>query len=176
MFKVALNECLEEFDRVAGEEAGSKKSNVLFSTIMKLRRVCNHGLNEIKLPTPRQSNYLAVPRLKHNTSRSPSVDPACEFCSKDVLEDDLLGALDSCPLCSRILTEERFNSPSAELSPQRTPSPAVSRMDVDSSAQFNDKSDFSPSGDSSSMASGSYFYILGLFILKIDVAEGLKAT
>ena len=134
---------------MAGKEAGSKKSNVLFSSIMKLRRVCNHGFHEIKVATPRQSNYLAVPPRKHNTSRSPSVDPACEFCSKDLFEDDLLDALDSCPLCSRILSGESLNSPSKELSPQRTPSPAVSIMDVDSPAPFNHEKDFSPSGDSS---------------------------
>ena len=130
MFSKILIDCRDEFDRMAGKEAGAKKSNVLFSAIMKLRRVCNHGAIEVKASTETQSKYLTVPKKKQNSSRSPSAEPACDFCSKELLQDDLVGALDSCPLCSRPLSEEDAKIPFAAASPQGPPSPAGSMMDV----------------------------------------------
>ncbi|CAG7561097.1 unnamed protein product [Fusarium equiseti] len=132
MFNRILIECREEFDRMAGMEAGSKKSNILFSAIMKLRRVCNHGAIDIKATRQERSNHLTVPKMKRTASRSPSAEPACEFCSKSLQEDGFLGALDSCPLCSRPLSEENAKSPAAAASPQATTSPAGSMMDLDS--------------------------------------------
>ncbi|KAI1068205.1 hypothetical protein LB507_004230 [Fusarium sp. FIESC RH6] len=131
LFEKILIGCREEFDRMAGKEVGSKKSNVLFSAIMKLRRVCNHGAIEVKASAKTKSKYLTVPENKQNGSRSPSAEPACDFCSKGLLEDDWVGALDSCPLCSRPLSEEGVKIQSAAASPQGTPSPAGSMMDVD---------------------------------------------
>ncbi|RFN45450.1 hypothetical protein FIE12Z_10316 [Fusarium flagelliforme] len=132
IFNKILIECREEFDIMAGREAGSKRSNVLFSAIMKLRRVCNHGTIDIKATTQKRPCHLTVPKMKRGISRSPSAEPACDFCSKGVLDNYLLGELDSCPLCSRILPEENIDSSSAAASPRDTPSPAGSMMDVDS--------------------------------------------
>jgi SWI/SNF-related matrix-associated actin-dependent regulator of chromatin subfamily A3 len=148
LFNKILIECREEFDIMAGREAGSKKSNVLFSAIMKLRRVCNHGTIEVKASNEKKSKYLTVPKKKRNNSRSASAEPACEFCSKELLEDDLFGALDSCPLCSRILSDETTKTASAAPSPQDTPSPAVSMMDIDSPVPSNSGVGFTSSGDS----------------------------
>ncbi|KAI1033292.1 hypothetical protein LB503_008477 [Fusarium chuoi] len=38
MFTSILDQCKEDFDKMAGKEGNSKKSNILFSAIMKLRR------------------------------------------------------------------------------------------------------------------------------------------
>jgi len=148
MFHNILIECREEFDRMAGKKAGSKKSNVIFSAIMKLRRVCNHGAIEVKASTEKKSKFLIVPKKNRSNSRSPSAEPACEFCSKDLVEDDLGGALDSCPLCSRILYDDITNTPSAASSPQETPSPAEFRMDIDPPGPPYSGVGFMPSGDS----------------------------
>ncbi|RBR07270.1 uncharacterized protein FIESC28_10769 [Fusarium coffeatum] len=149
MFKGILLECREEFDRMAGREEVSKKSNILFSAIMKLRRVCNHGAIGVGASTENWSNYLTVPTTKRSISTSLSSEPACEFCTKSLLEDDLLDALDSCPLCSRILSDGITKTPSAASSPQDTPSPAVSMMDIDSPVPCNSGVGFASSGNRS---------------------------
>ncbi|WKT50546.1 P-loop containing nucleoside triphosphate hydrolase [Fusarium oxysporum f. sp. vasinfectum] len=117
---------------MAGKEGSSKKSYILFSAIMKLRRVCNHGGIPIHTSTQKRPNHLVVPKTKRNASRSPSAEPACDFCSDKTREDELLGALDSCPLCGRLLWEENNEILSAAPSPRTMPSsPTGSMMDID---------------------------------------------
>ncbi|KAI6753523.1 hypothetical protein HG531_005692 [Fusarium graminearum] len=131
MFKKILDDCREEFDTIAGNGKGSKKSNILFSAIMKFRRVCNHGDIKINTTAPQRSTHLTVPKMKRRTSPSPTAEPSCEFCSNASLEEDLLVALDSCPLCGRLLSEGFFKLPSAAASPQTMPSSRGSPLDID---------------------------------------------
>ncbi|PTD02170.1 hypothetical protein HYE67_000295 [Fusarium culmorum] len=131
MFKKILDDCLEAFDTIASNGKGSKKSNILFSAIMKFRRVCNHGDIKINTTAPQRSTRLTVPKIKRRTSPSPTAETSCEFCSNASLEEDLLVALDSCPLCGRLLSEGNFNVPSAAASPQSMPSSRGSPMDID---------------------------------------------
>ncbi|KAG7407425.1 DNA repair protein RAD5A [Fusarium oxysporum f. sp. rapae] len=107
MFTSILYQCKEDFDKMAGKEGSAKKSNILFSAIMKLRR-------------------LAVPKTKGKASRSPSAEPACEFCDERTGNFDLLGGLDSCPICGRLQFE--MNAEASSLTP--SPSPTPSMMDI----------------------------------------------
>ncbi|PCD28728.1 hypothetical protein AU210_011286 [Fusarium oxysporum f. sp. radicis-cucumerinum] len=127
MFKSILDQCREDFDKMAGKEGSSKKSNILFSAIMKLRRVCNHGAIPISACSSKRTNQLIVPKTKGKASRSPSAEPVCEFCDERTGNADLLGGLDSCPMCGRLQFE--MNDEASSLAP--SPSPTPSMMDLD---------------------------------------------
>ncbi|KAJ9418067.1 SNF2 family N-terminal domain-containing protein [Fusarium oxysporum] len=127
MFTGILDQCREDFDKMAGKEGNSKKSNILFSAIMKLRRVCNHGAISISACGSKRTNQLAVPKTKGKASRSPSAEPACEFCDERTGNFDLLGGLDSCPICGRL----QFEMKDEALSLAPSPSPTPSMMDLD---------------------------------------------
>lgn len=159
MFKNILDDCREEFDIMAGNGKVSKKSNILFSAIMKFRRVCNHGDIKINTTAPQPSTYLTVPKMRGGTSWSPGAEPACEFCSNAIPENDFLDALDSCPLCGRLLSEGSANTQSTAASPQSMPSSTGSPMDIDmvspepSNASFGlDTADSSSTAQSSKMS------------------------
>ncbi|KAH7472911.1 hypothetical protein FOMA001_g12729 [Fusarium oxysporum f. sp. matthiolae] len=127
MFTRILDQCREDFDEMAGKEGSSKKSNILFSAIMKLRRVCNHGAIPISACNSKRTNQLIVPKTKGKASRSPSAEPVCEFCDERTGNADLLGGLDSCPMCGRLQFE--MNDEASSLAP--SPSPTPSMMDLD---------------------------------------------
>ncbi|KAF5265986.1 hypothetical protein FOXYS1_3182 [Fusarium oxysporum] len=127
MFTSILDQCREDFDKMAGKEGSSKKPNILFSAIMKLRRVCNHGAIPISACSSKRTNQLIVPKTKGKASRSPSAEPACEFCDERTGNFDLLGGLDSCPICGRLQFEMKDES----LSLAPSPSPTPSMMDLD---------------------------------------------
>jgi SNF2 family DNA or RNA helicase len=131
LFKQILEQCREEFDMLAGKDGGSKRPNVLFSTIMKLRRVCNHGSITVESTSTKQSNQLVVPKKQRGGSRSPSSEPACEYCTGKDKEDEFLGMMDSCPLCGRFLSGGNDDTTSMAPSPMSLASPATSMMDVD---------------------------------------------
>ncbi|KAF5583575.1 hypothetical protein FPCIR_8990 [Fusarium pseudocircinatum] len=122
-----LDQCKEDFDKMAGKEGSSKKSNILFSAIMKLRRVCNHGAIPISSSSTKRTNLLAVPKSKRKTSRSPSTEPACEFCEEKTGNVDLLSGLDSCPICVRL--ESEIIDEASSLAPSSRPTPPM--MDID---------------------------------------------
>ncbi|KAF4493232.1 hypothetical protein FAGAP_10650 [Fusarium agapanthi] len=131
MFTSILDQCKEDFDKMAGKAGKSKKSNILFSTIMKLRRVCNHGAIPVNSSSSKRTNLLAVPKPKRKTSRSPSAEPTCEFCDERSGNSDLVGGLDSCPLCGRPQSEINDEASSLGPSPQPTSSPSPYMMDID---------------------------------------------
>ncbi|KAF5252269.1 hypothetical protein FANTH_2825 [Fusarium anthophilum] len=131
MFTSVLDQCKEDFDKMAGKEGNSKKSNILFSAIMKLRRVCNHGATPISACSSKGKNQLAVPKTKREASRSPSAEPACEFCDERTGTIDLLGGLDSCPICGRLESEMNDEASSLAPSPRPASSPTPSMMDID---------------------------------------------
>ncbi|EWZ97057.1 hypothetical protein NW765_010536 [Fusarium oxysporum] len=122
MFTSILDQCREDFDEMAGKEGSSKKSNILFSAIMKLRRVCNHGAIPISACSSKRTNQLIVPKTKGKASRSPSAEPVCEFCDERTGNADLLGGLDSCPMCGRLQFEMNYEASSLAPSPSPTPS------------------------------------------------------
>ncbi|KAF5714151.1 hypothetical protein FGLOB1_3651 [Fusarium globosum] len=131
LFTSILDQCKEDFDKMAGKEGKSKKSNVLFSAIMKLRRVCNHGAIPISACSSKRTNQLSVPKAKLKASRSPSAEPACEFCDERTGNVDFLGGLDSCPICGRLESEIHGDASSLAPSPRPIPSPTPSMMDID---------------------------------------------
>ncbi|KNB14861.1 hypothetical protein FOXG_21218 [Fusarium oxysporum f. sp. lycopersici 4287] len=108
MFTGILDQCREDFDKMAGG-------------------VCNHGAISISACGSKRTNQLAVPKTKGKASRSPSAEPACEFCDERTGNFDLLGGLDSCPICGRL----QFEMKDEALSLAPSPSPTPSMMDLD---------------------------------------------
>ncbi|KAG8671021.1 hypothetical protein FPOAC1_004258 [Fusarium poae] len=85
--------------------------------------------------------------MKQWSSRTSSTEPDCEFCTNETVEDDLLGALDNCPVCSQPLTEGYLNTVSATTTPQSMRSPAGSPMNIDTPEPPNTNPWFAPSID-----------------------------
>ncbi|KAI8716614.1 hypothetical protein NCS52_00955600 [Fusarium sp. LHS14.1] len=120
-FAQILEQCRAEFDLMASQDTCRKTPNVLFSTVVKLRQVCNHGIARINGTGTSDTDRLTVPRMLKKNSRSPSADPICDFCCAQDEEDDiLLGALDCCPLCGRVQSE--WNDTSSPSTPSLRPS------------------------------------------------------
>lgn len=114
-----LADCKAEYDRIVSTKSVIKKFSVLFTTIMRLRRLCNHGT----LHTDTLSFH--APSGEGQKSRRRQVygdgEISCEFCSGE--DEDtvmLLNGLEMCPECSRPLAsqEDSLSQPSMdELSP-----------------------------------------------------------
>ncbi|KAI8663644.1 hypothetical protein NCS57_00965900 [Fusarium keratoplasticum] len=125
-FAQILEQCRAEFDLMASQDTCRKTPNVLFSAVVKLRQVCNHGITQMNEASTRGMDRLTVTRMPKKNSRSPSADPTCDFCCAQDEEDDiLLGALDCCPLCGRV-QPERNDTSSPSIPSLRQPSPFAS--------------------------------------------------
>ncbi|KAF4469014.1 DNA repair rad5, partial [Fusarium albosuccineum] len=107
LYSAILTDCRSQFDKMVSNKASIKKYNILFTTIMKLRMLCNHG-------------------SAHVSTRGEAL---CEFCcgdSKDIAT--FLDGLETCPECGRALktrdksslvasTEQMFLASPAHSSP-----------------------------------------------------------
>lgn len=117
LYEVVLRDCQVEFDKIACSRSNRKRFGVLFATIMRLRRVCNHG-NII----PEASGAVSSPTGYGPSPRGwvSSDDAECEFCSgsEDATRFALDG-LDWCPACIRWLGD-----PEEVVSTDGTPSPS----------------------------------------------------
>ncbi|KAF3316751.1 hypothetical protein TWF173_001414 [Orbilia oligospora] len=94
-YESILADCQNEFDKLVCMDQKSKTC-VLFATMMKLRRLCNHG---------------TVPLIA-NFSRSPAVSPGrdvptsdgCQLCTINGPDTEAtLNELEGCPECGRLL-------------------------------------------------------------------------
>ncbi|KAF4998446.1 hypothetical protein FDECE_11787 [Fusarium decemcellulare] len=89
LYSTILTDCRSQFDKMVSNKASIKKYNILFTTIMKLRMLCNHG-------------------GAHVSTREEAL---CEFCcgnSKDAAT--FLDGLETCPECGRALNTQDKSS------------------------------------------------------------------
>ncbi|KAK3387419.1 P-loop containing nucleoside triphosphate hydrolase protein [Podospora didyma] len=106
-----LQDCREECDKIISSNSDSKRYHVLFAAIMKLRRLCNHGVTSVN----QDDNSLFSVKILF-----------CELCGED--EEDplaLLGGLQSCPDCSRQLGTRGSYTPSVLSATSRESSTGV---------------------------------------------------
>ncbi|KAH0537128.1 hypothetical protein FGG08_006061, partial [Glutinoglossum americanum] len=106
MYEGILVDCQAEFDRIVSTKSDLKRHSVLFATIMKLRRLCNHGTISLAITGPRSP----APPGKRPKPGKPQPDIAgdalCEFCStSDEDASASLDGLDACPVCVRWLAD-----------------------------------------------------------------------
>ncbi|KAI8652051.1 hypothetical protein NCS56_01421900 [Fusarium sp. Ph1] len=107
LYEGVLADCRAHFDDVVSKRSTIKNYNILFTTIMKLRRLCNHGSFHI----------------------STGIEPLCEFCCGDSGEiRTFLDGLETCPECSRALSSRNPNSlaPSMGRESSLSPTPSLS--------------------------------------------------
>lgn len=119
VYKRILADCQAEFDRMVSTNSEIKKYNVLFATIMKLRRLCNHGT--LQAATPSCSTPFGKRRRSRKQQISTDGELCCEFCGgEDEDTATLLDSLDMCPECSRCLGSQE---PSLSQPPMNGSSP-----------------------------------------------------
>ncbi|RYP69277.1 hypothetical protein DL770_008287 [Monosporascus sp. CRB-9-2] len=115
-----LADCQAEFDKIVSGKSEIRKYNVLFITIMKLRRLCNHGTLQAATATYPTPSRKA--RRSKKQQMSPDAELFCDFCSRED-EDSatLLDRLETCPECSRCLESQEASLPQPLMN---RPSPA----------------------------------------------------
>lgn len=127
MYDGILADCQAEFDKMVSTKSEIKRYNVLFTTIMKLRRLCNHGT--LQAATPSCPTPSGKRRRFEKQQISTDRELFCEFCSgEDEDTAALLGSLDVCPRCSRCLDGQEASlsqTPMNRLSPAPPPSSLV---------------------------------------------------
>ncbi|KAJ3544861.1 hypothetical protein NM208_g2822 [Fusarium decemcellulare] len=116
-FTEILEQCRKEFDRMAGEETSLKKPNVLFSTMMKLRRVCNHGVIQIDTKSSGRLDRLAIPKDQKKGRQSPVPVTICDCSTQNEEDEFLFDGFDGCPLCGRLQPETIDEASSVVSSP-----------------------------------------------------------
>lgn len=100
-YKRIQMECREEFDRITSQKSMLKRYTVLFTTMLKLRRLCSHG--PVAHLLVGQAPSLSKRKGKPTKLASPNSEGTCEFCSGDEDLSSLLQDLEVCPQCSRPL-------------------------------------------------------------------------
>ncbi|KAJ3548305.1 hypothetical protein NM208_g1071 [Fusarium decemcellulare] len=105
LYGAILTNCRSQFDRMVSSKASIKKYNILFTTIMKLRMLCNHG-------------------GAHVSEREEAL---CEFCCGDSQDiATFLDGLETCPECGRALKTRDRSSLAVSTEQMSLASPARS--------------------------------------------------
>ncbi|KAH8701225.1 hypothetical protein GQ44DRAFT_832024 [Phaeosphaeriaceae sp. PMI808] len=110
VYEGILADCQTEFDRMVSTNSEIKKYNILFATIMKLRRLYNHGTLQATTPS------WPAPSGKRQRSRKQQISTdgelSCELCGgEDEDTATLIDSLDMCPDCSRCLGSQKAPLP-----------------------------------------------------------------
>ncbi|KAI0376819.1 SNF2 family N-terminal domain-containing protein [Hypomontagnella monticulosa] len=99
-----LEDCKSEFDRQVCAMSELKNYNILFATIMRLRRLCNHGTLSLQQGEGASLARTRTPYCQDNTEAQVQESDVCEFCSPTEQDiDSLLDGQQECPLCGRSL-------------------------------------------------------------------------
>lgn len=95
-----------EYENIANMKSTKKKHTVLFTTVMQLRRLCSHGLQQGDVQQSLQRNAtelrLQVPKLGNKKSKRENVafSGFCEDCCSGDMDLSLGAALrEYCPTC-----------------------------------------------------------------------------
>ncbi|EEU36130.1 uncharacterized protein NECHADRAFT_53012, partial [Fusarium vanettenii 77-13-4] len=107
LYRGILADCQQQFDDIVSKKSKASNYTILFTTTMKLRRLCNHG-------------------SIHVSSRDEAL---CEFCCGDSKETStFLDGLETCPECSRALktSNRKTLAPSMRQESSLSPAPSLS--------------------------------------------------
>ncbi|KAF5645872.1 uncharacterized protein FTJAE_2302 [Fusarium tjaetaba] len=107
VFTSILDQCKEDFDKMAGKEGISKKSNILFSAIMKLRRLKMH---ESPGRTQAKGEDLEI------TQRRTNICPICGRLQFEVNDETSSLAPSPSPTPSMMMDIDTPEPPTRELS------------------------------------------------------------
>jgi SWI/SNF-related matrix-associated actin-dependent regulator of chromatin subfamily A3 len=105
LYNRVLAQCARDIDEVVSSRAKIKKYGILFATIMKLRRLCNHGA----------SNPLLATNSDAETGPGLDIEQGCEFCSgADEDRFELVNQDSFCSECGRellLMTNSQASAP-----------------------------------------------------------------
>lgn len=97
-----LEDCQKEFDTQVSTNPNQSKSLILFATIIKLRRLCNHGT----IPQEDTDPVSATPSNGSSKQRKASIitgNEPCGFCSTTQGDTEIFDGIDECPQCGAFL-------------------------------------------------------------------------
>lgn len=117
-----LVDCQKEMERQVCTSLNPNKSLVLFATIMKLRRLCNHG-TITQGSADRLSPTLSGKHLKSDRVLDVGGDESCGFCNTADEDSGALDGMDQCPQCGSWLNTSGKVS-AQEYGMQLSPSPS----------------------------------------------------
>ncbi len=95
LYNRVVAQCARDIDEIVSSCAKIKKYGIMFATIMKLRRLCNHGA----------STTLVAANSAFRTEPGLDNEQGCEFCNG--ADEDKLGLVKEdnfCPECGRELS------------------------------------------------------------------------
>ncbi|KAI8711490.1 hypothetical protein NCS52_01412700 [Fusarium sp. LHS14.1] len=105
LYRGILADCQKQFDEVVSKKSKANNYTILFTTTMKLRRLCNHGSFQVSIRD----------------------EALCEFCCGDSKEmAAFLDGLETCPECSRALKSRNRNALAPPMRQESSLSPAPS--------------------------------------------------
>jgi SWI/SNF-related matrix-associated actin-dependent regulator of chromatin subfamily A3 len=112
IYQNIITKCQTQFDKIAGAKSDKKRYGVLFTTVLNLRRLCNHGTILPNLSSDSE-NTLAneLPMHEpHNQELAYALgDMSCDLCAA-LQAGDLRSPLDGvedCPICGNWLVNLR---------------------------------------------------------------------
>lgn len=101
-YQKILENCQKEFDRQVCTNPNQSKSLILFATIIKLRRLCNHGT----IPQENTDRVSPTPSNRFSKQRNGSTitgNESCGFCSTTEGDTEIFDGIDECPQCGALL-------------------------------------------------------------------------
>lgn len=105
LYQGILADCQKQFEDVVSKKSKANNYTILFTTIVKLRRLCNHG-------------------SFHVSTRDEAL---CEYCCGDSKETTtFLDGLETCPECSRALKSSNRKTLAPSMIQESSLSPAPS--------------------------------------------------
>ena len=129
LYDIVVAQCTRDIDKAVSSRARIKKYGILFTAIMKLRRLCNHGTFATSL-TNTNSAAETGPGLQN--------EQGCEFCSgADEDRFELVNQNNFCSECGRELlptTSSQTSAPKITLGSEE----ATSRRNVPSPMEISD--------------------------------------
>ncbi|KAI0854499.1 SNF2 family N-terminal domain-containing protein [Xylaria cubensis] len=125
LYEDVLTMCKKEFNEIANMRSSKKRYSVLFATIMKLRRLCNHGTFQQESPITEIRRDNNRTKGSNAIERNSLEEISCAYCHEDNADIGFASdTLEVCPGCSRVLDCE-----------VKTASGSVSPMPYDNSAK-----------------------------------------
>jgi hypothetical protein len=118
-YQTILAKCLNEFDKIASIYSDKKKFGVLFTTVLKLRRLCNHG-NILPImssdPQPALASELPMLEPDNQVAGYSLGNIPCDLCGASQTGDlrSTLGGLENCPICGNSLVNLDDGSPGTD--------------------------------------------------------------
>ncbi|RSL93099.1 hypothetical protein CEP52_013448 [Fusarium oligoseptatum] len=113
LYDEVLRNTRREIDELVSTRAKTKRCALLFTMVMKLRRICNHGTFQVKVQS------LQPPGILANTG----IESLCDYCNG--VEEESMAKLNGdsvCPECHRSLSE---SSPGSSASRSQSAQPSL---------------------------------------------------